>query len=252
MRAHVSNSKPGLEPATDARLSAFHPIRVRTAADEVIAVLADAIRGGLYSPGDSLPRQADLAERLEVSKAVLRDALEVLRRAGIVSVRRGNAGGVRVISTDNLYAVIASIGGEVHANLRTALEARRPVETQAAVFVARLANPDVLSRLKELVDAQEAETDPEEFLRLDQTFHYSLAQHCGNALLGSFVRTVLDHIIATTAEFPVGRARRDDAIANQRGTLEAIISGDADSVRRAMDVHLVMLEEAYIGERLTP
>jgi GntR family transcriptional repressor for pyruvate dehydrogenase complex len=245
-------SASNVDGAEDSRLGAFHPIRVRSAADEVIAVLADAIRGGLYNPGDSLPRQADLAGRLEVSRAVLRDALEVLRRAGVVAVKRGNTGGVRVVSTDNLSSVIASVGGEVHANLRAALEARRPVETQAAVLVARRAEPDVLTRLSDLVDAQEAEKDPEEFLRLDQTFHYALAQHCGNVLLGSFVRTALDHVVSTTAEFPVGRARREDAIANQRRTLEAIVSADVEAVRAAMDAHLVMLEEAYIGERLAP
>ena len=55
----------------DVRIGAFRPIRQRRAADEVIAVVADAIRSGLYRPGDFLPRQADLAERLQVSRSVV-------------------------------------------------------------------------------------------------------------------------------------------------------------------------------------
>lgn len=234
----------------DRRLGAFRPIRVRTAVDEVIAVLADAVRGGLYVPGEQLPRQADLAERLGVSRTVLRDAIEVLRRAGVVSVHRGNSGGVRVVSTEGIYRVIAALGGEVHATIKVALEARRPVETQAAVLIALRGDPEVLDRLRVLVERQEVETNPEEFLRLDRTFHYALAQHCGNPLLGSFVRSGLDHVVAATAEFPVGRAARGDALANQRRTYEAIASGERQAVLAAMDAHLVMLEEAYLGERL--
>lgn len=237
-------------PDGDPRLHSFRTIRVRTAVDEVIAVLADAVRGGLYAPGEQLPRQADLAERLGVSRTVLRDAIEVLRRHGIVTVRRGNTGGVRIMSADNIFKVIASLGGEMHANIRVALEARRPVETQAAVLIAVEGDPEVIQRLGALVETQEAETDPEEFLRLDRTFHDGLAQHCPNPLLGSFVRSAIDHVVAATAEFPVGRAARDDAIANQRRTFDAIASGDRRAVRAAMDAHLIMLEEAYLGERL--
>src|SRR5687767_14011293 len=73
----------------DRGLTAFSPITLRKASDEVLAVLVDAIRGGLYEIGDALPPERDLAERLNVSRKVLRDAIDELRQAGIVTVRRG-------------------------------------------------------------------------------------------------------------------------------------------------------------------
>ncbi len=234
----------------DPRLGAFHPVRVRKAADEVIAVIVDAIRGGLYKRGDYLPRQSDLAERLQVSRAVVREAVEVLRRAGVVSVKRGNTGGVIVASTANLHHVLASIGGETHASIRAALEARRPVETSAAVLVAQHADPEALQRLTELVNALGDATDDEEFLRIDRMFHYALGDLCGSPLLGSFLRSAIDQIIHATADMPVGRADRRQALRNQRRTLDAIASGDHTRIRRAMDDHLAMLEEGYLGERL--
>lgn len=234
----------------DPRLAAFHPVRVRKAADEVIAVIADAIRGGLYKRGEYLPRQSDLAERLQVSRAVVREGVEVLRRAGVVSVKRGNTGGVIVASTANLHHVLASIGGETHASIRAALEARRPIETTAAIIVAQNADADALQRLTELVEALEGAVDDEEFLRVDRAFHYALGDVCGSPLLARFLSTTIDQVIRATADMPVGRADRREALRNQRATLQAIVSGNAARVRRAMDAHLAMLEEAYLGERL--
>ena len=234
----------------DPRLDSFHPVRVRKAADEVIAVLADAIRGGLYNPGELLPRQADLATRLKVSKSVVRDAVEVLRRAEIVSVKRGNTGGVIVESTANLHQVLSAIGGETHASIRAALEARRPIETAAAVLVSQRADADGIRRLQSMVEALEATSDPEEFLRVDRMFHYAVGDLCDSPMLRSFLRIALDQIVGSTADFPVGRADRRQALDNQHRTLEAIETGDSARVRRAMDAHLAMLEEAFLGERL--
>jgi DNA-binding FadR family transcriptional regulator len=242
---------PAAVPAGgDPRLQLFHPVRVRKAADEVIAIIADAIRGGLYGPGDYLPRQADLAEQLEVSRMVVREAVEVLRRAGVVSVKRGNTGGVVVESTRGLPGVLFSIGGETHASIRAALEARRPLETTIAILVAERHDPVALARLDSLVQALEATVDPEEFLRVDTMFHYALGDLSESPLLGSFLRATLDQVVRETADFPVGRADREQALKNQRRTLNAIEIGKPAAVRRAMDDHLAMLEEAYLGERL--
>ncbi len=67
----------------DTRLELFSPVHSRSAADEVLAVMVDALRGGLFDAGDILPSQASLAHRLKVSRRVLREAIEVLREEGI-------------------------------------------------------------------------------------------------------------------------------------------------------------------------
>src|SRR6478752_10428425 len=58
--------------------------------------LATAIRLGVYPFGSSLPSERELAERLEVSRATLREAMAALRTAGLVETRRGRGGGTVV------------------------------------------------------------------------------------------------------------------------------------------------------------
>ena len=60
--------------------------------------LVDGIRAGVAPPGTRLPRDRELATRFGVSRPVVREAIDLLRRAGIVEVRRGNRGGVFVRS----------------------------------------------------------------------------------------------------------------------------------------------------------
>jgi GntR family transcriptional repressor for pyruvate dehydrogenase complex len=224
---------------------------VRKASDEVLAILADAIRGGLYKPGDTLPRQADLAERLEVSRHVVREAIEVLRLAGVVTVKRGNAGGAQVMSTTNVYGVLTGLGGETHANLRALLEARRPLEITGGELAATRASEIGLKRLGALVEDLERLVDrPDVFLHTDATFHRVMVELSENAILVDFHRRVIDQILKQTSMFPVGRIDPPQAIEHQRRTLDALRTRDVDEVREALDSHLGALELAFLGETL--
>lgn len=238
------------EATLDTRLSAFRPVHTRKASDEVLAVIADAIRGGLYGPGEVLPRQADLAAELQVSRHVVREAIEVLRRAGVVSVKRGNSGGTQVIST-NLQRVLVGLGGEVHTNLRSLLEVRRPLELAAGPLAAKRADDQDLARLHQLADDLEELRDrPDEFLQTDAMFHLAMVAAAGNSMLTGFHRQAIDGILSSTAMFPVGRIDQRDAIRHQRRTVAAIESRDPRRVRSVLDAHLGALELAFLGEKL--
>lgn len=239
-------------PLDERHLASFQPIRQRTAADEVVAVLVDAIRGGLYGPGDLLPRERDLAERLEVSRTVVREATNVLRRAEVVTVRRGRAGGVVVASLANLSSVMAQIRGETHATLLSIFEARRSLETPVGLLAAERASKEDFERLEDLVEDLGSLVDqPEEFLARDVQFHIAVAETTGNPLLSRLLRNVMDELLSTLSQFPVGRSDLAQAIDVQRRTLAAIRGGRADEIVAEVDEHLAMLEQNFLGHRLT-
>jgi len=237
--------------AIDRGLSAFQPIRVTKASDEVLAVLVDAIRGGLYEPGDLLPRERDLSERLEVSRTVLRAAIDVLRQAGVVSVRRGNAGGIVVASTVNLVQVLAGIEGGTRADLRSVLEARRPLELAAGLLTAAQMTADIAAELQRLVAMLEPLLDqPGEFYEADIRFHLRVGELSGNEILAQFIRSTFGRLAVIRSQFPVAHVELRAALANQRRLLGAITGGDEDDIVTAVDEHLTAFEEVMLGERL--
>jgi GntR family transcriptional regulator, transcriptional repressor for pyruvate dehydrogenase complex len=238
--------------SSDRHIDAFRPIRQRAASDEVVAVLVNAINGGLYRPGDLLPRERDLSERLEVSRTVVSEAIAVLRRAGVVTVRRGRSGGVTVTSLANLGRVIVNLGGETQATLQSVLEARRPLEIEAALLAGERATDDDLLRLRTLVDSLPGLKDaPTEFQSLDVRFHLTVAEVARSPVLHALLQSVLEHLMATLAGFPVGRVELGPALSNQRATLEAISTRDPARISSAVDEHLATLEERFLGRRLS-
>ncbi|UGS35298.1 HTH-type transcriptional repressor NanR [Capillimicrobium parvum] len=235
----------------DARLDAFQPLRVQRAGDDVLAVLVDAIRGGLYRPGDHLPTQVELAAQLGVSRGVVREAMMALRRAGVVSVRRGR-GGTVVASLEHLDDVLVQIRGQTRETLRTVLEARRVLESAAALLAAKRAKRSDWRELRALAGQLEAlSEDPALFVRTDAAFHVAIARLSGNALLERFLRETFDEVIATTARLPVGRISTTEAIAMQHDLLVALESRDASAIAGAVDDHLAPLERALVGRRLS-
>lgn len=64
-------------------------------ADAIAATLRSQILSGKYGPGDRLPSERELSERLGVNRASAREALKQLEQNGMISIRRG--GGARVL-----------------------------------------------------------------------------------------------------------------------------------------------------------
>lgn len=251
------DQEQGASPAAaalqdDRGVSAFRPIRVRKAADEVVAVLANAISGGLYPIGALLPRERDLAARLGVSRTVVHEAIGVLRRAGVVTVRRGPSGGAMVTSPDRLAGVIAELSDETALSLPLLLQVRRTLEITSALLVAESADDDALARLHALVEPLDGlMDDPAGFLEQDIRFHRELAALTRNPALNQSVSWVLERLAEAVSQFPVGRVDLDHALLNQRHTLQAIEERDKSRIITAMDEHLASFEELFLGRKLS-
>src|SRR3954449_4493469 len=75
----------------------WRPVRGGNAFEITVARLAQAIRLGLVPVGERLPPERELAERLQVSRVTLREAIGALREAGFLESRRGRSGGTFVV-----------------------------------------------------------------------------------------------------------------------------------------------------------
>src|SRR5581483_9862673 len=83
------------QQATTAAL--WRPVRGGNAFEITVARLVQAIKLGMVIDGDRLPPERELAERLQVSRVTLREAIAALRDAGYLESRRGRSGGTFVV-----------------------------------------------------------------------------------------------------------------------------------------------------------
>lgn len=243
---------PGADEAD--RIGVFQPVRVQKATDEVCIAVLDALRGGLFTVGDRLPREKDLAERFEVSSNTVSQALAILERAEIIRQRRGRYGGTYVVSLANVRAVLASIlatsRSDSRAELRNLLELRRPLELQAAVLTAERADDEQLTQLRRIAEALRPDLPTAEFRATDVQFHLYLGEACGNARLRDYLRSYFDEYQQVRDRFPVRHYELETAVQSQHAYFNAIASRDRARIVAAADEHMGAVEELFLGARL--
>ena len=83
---------------TIARQAVFAPLQVEGAVERIVRRIGEAVGSGVLAEGERLPSEAELAAMLEVAPMTLRQALAVLRDAGVLETRRGRGGGSFVAS----------------------------------------------------------------------------------------------------------------------------------------------------------
>jgi DNA-binding FadR family transcriptional regulator len=217
----------------------LRPIRTPNVFEETVERLGHAIRLGLVRPGDRLPSERDLAQRLGVSRATIREAVRALQLAGIVETRRGRSGGSYIVdlaspdSEPRARLTARSLG----ASLLDALDYRWAVEPAAAELAAERADREGVARLRALADELEASHDGP-YRALDARFHLAVADLARAPSLAAAVADaqarvaeVIDHVK------PVPEAvRHSDR--QHRALIDAIERGDRAAARSIMDEHI--------------
>src|SRR3712207_1224595 len=195
--------------------------------------------------------ERDLATRLHVSRNVVREGIDLLRREGIVSVKRGAGGGIRVVAVERLHEVVAGLRGQTHDAMQAALEARRAIEFPAFLLTAERATEAEMDALGALVEGlAELGGASDAFYALDQRFHREVVRLSGNPLLVAFYRATLAELARIREQFPVLRVAYEEAVRNQRVLFSALRTREAATIEAMLDAHLAATEVIYLGQPL--
>ena len=197
---------------------------------ELLAELCDAIVGGTYAEGTSLPNVTTLHDQFGCSKGVVREAIRALEERGLVEVRKGRGAEVRPRErwdTRSPHVLRACIErGPDPQTLRLAIDARAAIECVAAERAIASASDGDFRLLLGRIEAMERASASREFVSAEEWFHRTLMLLSGNELLA----TVIEPWHALLAEIRRERApERDGAtIRHHRRILEGVSTRDVD------------------------
>ena len=203
--------------------------------------LATAIRLGALADGELLPPERELSERLGISRNTLREAIAALRESGLVATRRGRSGGTRVTYTGQAPAAGAPSAGlfvRSGAALTDALTFRRVVEPGAAWLAATqpLAG-DQRAWLAESLQQVEQAIDAAAHRVADSRLHLAIATLSGSPMLIDAVTRSQAAVHEMLMAIPVLRRNIEHSGEQHRQIVAAILGGDADGARAAMEEH---------------
>jgi len=268
----------GRESSSITPMPLWRPVRGGNAFEITVSRLAQAIKLGLVAEGERLPAERELAEKLQVSRVTLREAIRALREAGYLESRRGRTGGTFVVSRAGTSPVAGRVGTarsrpgkraakpvaaavtplarrgsaadlarEMGDTLHDALDFRRVVEPGAA----GLAASRTLSAAdrQHLVACLSASRDRDSATRrvADSRLHLAIAAASGSPSLAAAVADVQITLDRLLAAIPVIKRNLDHSDNQHTRIVDAILAGDAGAARALMEEHCDGTAELLLG-----
>ena len=89
----------------------FKPIKAKKIYEEIVEQIRLLMAGGELKPGDKLLPERELADRLQVSRASVREAIRALEMMGFVEIRPGDGTFVRDRNTDEIIQPLSHVPG---------------------------------------------------------------------------------------------------------------------------------------------
>ena len=251
MRAGLSSPPEKPSAANDETALAWIPIRSEPAGLRIERQIKAAILKGQYRVGEYLGSENDLAAQLGVSRLPVREAVGRLQALGLVEVRTGAAGGVRVAAGKpdgiaELLAIQLVLDG---LEAEEVLVAQRIVEVAAVGMAARNASAAALESMRQaLAEAERLVEQPEAFTAASMAFHAAVGVASQNRFLSIMMQAIalaLERVNAPDTTVEVARK----VAARHRKLLQAIEAGDEAASVALISRHLEHVH-AHIRARL--
>jgi GntR family uxuAB operon transcriptional repressor len=214
------------------------PRLYRVVADRILAL----IQAEDIAAGERLPSERDLASKLSVSRASLREAVLALELGGVVEVRGGS--GVYLCEKK-----VEEDIPEVGPGPFEVLSARRLIEAEVAAIAARVATDASIDAILKAVLAMEKHHEHyASNENADRDFHLAIARATGNsALVGTmeYLWNQRGRLWHRLKEHFQTEELRQLTLTDHRTILEAIVAHDPAAARRAMRAHLERVTRTF-------
>ena len=216
---------------------------------EVAAQLERLILDGTLQPGDKLPSERDLAERFDVSRSAIREAIRTLELKGFVEPRPGEGTLVRTPTFDSLLNPLASLLGQKRELVAELLDVREMLEPPLAARAARHALPEDLSHLEDILRRQAERVSRQELaIEEDSEFHYTVARAARNSVILKVLDMFMDVLRESRERSLQVEGRREKSLAGHRRILNAIKRRDPEAAEAAMREHLQEIETIVLKQ----
>jgi len=229
------------------------PEKLSTAVTRQIEKL---ILRGILRPGERLPSERELAERLGVSRPSLREAVAELQDKGLLSTRAGAGIFVAdVLGSAFSPALIRLYAGHDEA-VFDYIAFRRDMEGLAAERAARLASDTDLKVIQTVFEKMEMAHDkpnPKDEARLDAEFHMGIIEASHNVVMLHMMRSMYqllqEGVFYNRQVMFKQRTTRGALLDQHRQINSALQARDATGARDAVIAHMNYVEKALADQQ---
>lgn len=208
--------------------------------ESAINAVRNFIESNGLKVGDTLPSEGSFAEKVGVSRPVMREAFHALAALKVLDVGNGRRAKVGAIDGSVIGSSIGHAVSTAQVSLADVWDVRRTLELRTAELAALNRSEQQADAILAAARALANATNPEEQTRADTSFHQTIALASGNALFYQIVRSfeqMMQIAIPKAWEVRSTEAEREETIELHREVAQAIADRDPDMARTAMDAH---------------
>lgn len=209
------------------------PINSSTMADVVEVRLREFLKKKSFKPGDALPKELELAEALDVSRNVLREALSRLRMLGMVETKKKRG---MILARPDILGTFERVLDPLiidKETLQDIFELRLVLEMGLAdLLYIRKTDKDIAEL--ENIAKKEVNHDNSFRIKNEIAFHGKLYEMSGNNTLKRFqimLLPIFDYVVTLEKKPTRGRVNHMDLV-------QILKTGSKDDFKKGMEAHL--------------
>jgi GntR family transcriptional repressor for pyruvate dehydrogenase complex len=223
----------------------YKVVRTSRLYEQIVQQIEDSVLNGSLKPGDQLPAERELAQRLGVSRTAVREAVKALREKGLVEAYSGRGTFITDGTSQaarqsfDLMVKIGQQDGSTHlAELRLILE-----PGIAALAAARVEEEDLAAMREAVAVMERSQKDPQAYIEADLDFHLALAEAAANPLILSLIDSIVGLLREQRIKIFNVEGGPERGQVHHKRILEAMERRDPEMARGAMRAHLEQVRD---------
>ena len=209
----------------------------------IIAKIKQLINYKNLEPGDKLPSERMLSEKFEVSRGMVREAIQKLEFYGLLESKPQSGTFVANIGVTAMNGMIDEILNLEDQDFKDLVETRILLELKTVRLAALRRTDADLKKIKSaLLAFSEKVKNGEDAVQEDLLFHLAIAKASRNSTISMFMLMITPKIITNFETYHVCETRSSEkGIAEHQAIYDAIVEQNPQLAKTRMKEHFSML-----------
>lgn len=234
----------------------FQKVQPEKLSTSVVRQIEQLILRGVLRPGERLPSERELSDRLGVSRPSLREAVSELQDKGLLETRAGSGVFIAEVLGNAFSPALIRLFAAHDEAVFDYIAFRRDIEGLAADRACRMASDTdlrVIDTVFKRMEAAHPKRNPAEEAAIDADFHMAIIEASHNTIMLHMLRSMFDllreGVFYNRNVMFKQRTTRDDLLEQHRAINTALQKRDAVAARAAVTAHLDYVESELRDEK---